>query len=235
MSIFRDFQIPCPGCGVVATRSLAVSVSAARTPQAKQAILDGKFQSFRCEQCGKEYVADGPFIYIDFERFQWIGVYPRGWEESWRSVESEARDSWQRSMVDSAPKMMQQLAGRFVVRALFGLHALRDKLVCLDAGLDDHVLEVLKLDLMRATAGLTLHPAARPRLRAVDEAQLVFDVPVETAAGVADRRLEVERARYDRIAQHRDEWATAFDALGDGSYVDVGRMMMTGDRPRARR
>jgi hypothetical protein len=233
MSIFEQRTLTCPHCGAQAEHSVAVSINGGRAPQYRQQILDGSFQVITCPACGEKADADGPFIYFDLHARHWIGCYPRAWEPAWRSYENEPLDSWPRSMVDHAPSSVRRMADGFRVRAVFGLPALREKLLCFVHDIDDRVLEAPKLELMRSHAALAMHPAARPLLLEVRDASLALIArvpPAPAGAGDAapdaapdqraawrDLRITAPRAELERIRSDASAWAALLDVgLSDG-------------------
>lgn len=238
MSIFEQRTLTCPHCGTQAEHTVAVSVNGGRSPQYRQQILEGSFQVMTCATCGEKADADGPFIYIDLRARQWIGCFPRAWEPAWRSYENEPMDSWRRSMVDHAPANVRRMSDGFRVRAVFGLPALREKLLCFVHDIDDRVLEALKLDLLRSHPALAMHPAARPLLVEVGGATLVLIAQVPPAspdsasgdAGAAwrDVRITAPRAELDRIRADAPAWAGVLVEVARGPYVDLGRIMLSG-------
>ncbi len=220
MSVFRDRAVACPRCGAVEERTLAVSLNAPRVPHVREAILDGRFQSFTCARCGGRFVVDGPLVWLDFPNKRWLMVFPSRWEEAWRSLEDDPAASHREAMVEHAPPMVQAQSAGYTIRAVFGFAQLRDKLRALEAGLDDAALEALKLELMRSLPGLALHPAARLELVAAGDPLLL------AVADQPERRVEVARARLDAAAP------SLRAALAEGPYVDVGRILIGGDAPR---
>lgn len=226
MSRYEDRALECPHCGHRTVESVAVSLDGEAAAERRQ-ILDGTFQRFTCKVCQETFRAAGPLIYIDFDAKLWIGVFPDPWERRWWEVEQEPRDTFQRNMIEHCPPLVQSWAPGFAIRSVFGLDSLREKLVAHAAGIDDTVLEAYKLDLLRGMGPYALGPAARPRLREVDGAEVVFFVPrPEAASPTRFAKVRVPRAEIDRIAAHRDEWASTIEALSAGPYVDLGRIFV---------
>jgi hypothetical protein len=223
LSIFRDRAIACPRCGAAARRRVALSVNLPRVPEVRAAILDGKFQEFACAACGERHFVDGPFMAIDMAAQRWIMAWPAAWEPSWRALEATPEETFREAVVENAPPLIRATAEGYVVRSVFGLAALAEKLRCLEAGIDDRALEALKLDLMRSVAEVGFHAGARLRLARVDEREVVF----------ANARLELAapRARLDEIGRDAG-WAQAMASLSSGPYVDTGRLLVAGDAPR---
>jgi hypothetical protein len=226
MSVYEDRVLTCPHCGHREPRSVAMSIDAERGAKERAAILDGTFQRMTCGACGKGFRADGPLIYLDFDAKLWLGVLPAPWEAAWWEHEDASRGAFERQMLESSPALVQSWAPGFVVRALFGLEQLREKLVAHAARLDDRVLEAYKLELLRGLGPYELLPGARPRLREADAASVLFDVPRPTEAEPGRiAKVRVARAEIDRVAAARGaEWASTIAAVSAGPYVDLGRI-----------
>ena len=222
MSIFRDLSLACPACGTLGIESVAVSLNGPRVPEVVRAIVDGSFHRFCCQACGCDFRVDGPLIYTDFERKQWIGEFPLDWETSWARLEHQPLDSFRRAMIDFAPPIVRGESSGFVVRAVFGLGALAEKISLFEAGLDDRVVELTKLVVL-LRSGMTLHPAHRPRFVKRDDhgAHLVLD-PV-----TGDEVAVVSEEEIEQIAAD-PAWGPWLRDLATGPYVDIGRFMLDG-------
>lgn len=227
MSIYEKRTLACPHCGQEVEKSVAVSLNAARARVQRQAILDGTFQRFECETCHERFRADGPLIYIDFDRKVWIGVFPAPWESAWWKHEQEPARAFQRNIEENSPPMVKEWAPGFVIRAVFGLEGLREKLVAHEAGIDDRTLEAYKLDLLRGMGPYELSGRARPRLRKVEGGELFFHVP-RPEPGNPGRvaMVRVAAAELARIEANRAAWAPTLDTLSEGPYVDLGRIFI---------
>jgi hypothetical protein len=223
VSTFAQRTYPCPTCKVEARRTVAVSLNGGRRADLREAILTGGFQGFTCEACGMPYRVEDPFVYVDFERKDWISMFPPARERQWPALESEPVEDWRQSMVVHAAPVARARSEGMKVRAVFGLAALREKLLCFAHGLDDGWLEVLKLDLMRTPAvGLPFHPDARPRLTAVHPDKL----ELATHRGP----MLVAREHLAEIQIDAIEWSEAYEALTRGAYVDLGRILLAPPR-----
>lgn len=227
MSVYQDRTLTCPHCQHKASHSVAVSLNAARAARQRAAIFDGTFQRFTCTQCGKTYRADGPFIYIDFDAKHWVGVFPEPAERAWWSYEREPQLAFERNLLEHAPAMVREWAPGFLVRAVFGIPALREKLVAWEAGLDDRELEAHKLALLRNLGPFDLGASCRPRLHAASASSLTYHVPRPTAGDPGRLAVvSVPRAELLRIAEHREEWQPVIASLSEGPYVDLGRLFI---------
>ena len=96
------------------------------------------------------------------------------------------------------------------MRCVFGLPALREKLIAADAGLDDRLVEAFKLSLFETVAGLPFEAARRPRLVVADADTLVFAIPADPSDPDQDAlRLPIERTHFDDFVETRRSRRTA--------------------------
>lgn len=216
MSTFVQRDFVCRDCGHGERLEVVQSLNGGRRGDLRQQILEGRFQWHRCPGCGRSGVIEVPFVYIDFGRKQWVSCFTPERERDWRRLESEPLTDWKEAMITHASPVARRMSEGFVVRAVFGQAALREKLLAWEHGLDDHWLAVLVLDLMRAVPALGFHPDLRPRLVGVGEG-LRFASP--------RGELELPRARLDELRLDPLSWNAAWEAVGGGPYVDVGRLM----------
>jgi hypothetical protein len=228
MSVFSQRALDCPACGHVNVETVALSLHGPRVPEVVDRIRQGTFQLLTCAGCGVAYRADGPVMYVDFDQRHWIGEFPRSWEDRWASVELQPLDSFRRAMIDLAPAFLRNEAGGFAIRAVFGLDALAEKIVLLEAGLDDCAVEAVKLQ-VALRAGAVLHPAFRPRVASTDGTSLDLVVWRRPARAEAPERAVV-RLGVDQVTSIRDDatWAPVIAQLSVGPYVDMGRLMLDG-------
>jgi len=113
-----------------------------RLPDQRQAILDGSFQRYKCEVCASEFVFEGQTIYTDFSRMEYIAIEapPIG---DWRADRDRHMQIYDTN-VEFGPPVAKELASGLRTRLVYGLAALREKLMVWDEGIDDRVLELCK-------------------------------------------------------------------------------------------
>lgn len=223
MSKFVDSKHICPACGAVFNCHVAVSLNVTRSPAFREAILAEEFHVFACPACHARTVVDESFIYTDFERKHWIGVFPLATEPAWEIHERSAPEAFFSAMSGpDTPAIARKMAEGFKVRTVFGLAALREKLVAFDAGIDDASLAIFKLKMLQQVPGLLFHPAHRPVLREVRNGQMVFHVfPTENDGQLMDVPFTLfEQIKSDAVFNELRE-----EFLKD-SYVDAGRVMI---------
>jgi hypothetical protein len=209
LSTYADRSYRC-ACGAENKRRVAEGLNVARSTKPRDAIILRTFQRFACETCARTTVIEDAFTLMDFLRKQFFVQEPPSLQPRWREREVAVRALADRTLAPEAlPPVVQDIGEGLRVRIVFGLEALREKLVCADAGLDDVALEAVKLELVRA--GL---PEA-PRLDSVAGDTLVLRGPAGTA--------EVARADYERMTT--EPYAKLRDELARGPYVDLARLL----------
>jgi CpXC protein len=150
MSRFEPAELTCV-CGerlqIVAADSLHVT----NVPAIREAIKRGEFHVFPCSACGANVRLEKLLAYTDFERWHWFAVFPDQTRSAWTGAVDFAERSFSATVEQRAAPVVQSWAPRFraSMRAIFGLDSLREKLLAFDAGIDDRILELLKLQLIR--------------------------------------------------------------------------------------
>jgi hypothetical protein len=138
MSVSEQVEVPCGRCGqpiqVEIWRSLNVSLD----PERKRELLEGQLNVITCSHCG--WVAPSPhdFLYHDAEqRLMLLLRYP---------------DAEGVVTLDYDPfATTRQFMEGYRVRLVCSRSELHEKIAIFDAGLDDRVIELIKLEAFRDT------------------------------------------------------------------------------------
>jgi hypothetical protein len=226
VSILDDEAVTCE-CGTQIVLRLADSVNAVRHPHLRQQVLDRALHGFACSECGHAFTVEKELLYIDFERAQFIGVFPQSERERERECGEQLLQAFQRAMRDEAPQMIRERADSFLVRICFGYEELREKLIIDDARLSDLIVEALKLQLIGADGWFLDHGVRTLRLESVDERGALAFVPEWPDAPPDDwerRPIAAERALYDALLPHLDELAARRE-LALGPHVSLLRLI----------
>ena len=228
MSLFHTADLACPSCGAASAQTIAHSVAANRRPDLRGAILDRTFQVLTCGACGISFRLAPALTYR-------ADLYGRGAGQLdtcpgtdrplWDALEAGALDIFNDSFRTAAPSAAQALGARLVVRVTFGWSGLREKLLRQDYGIDDTVLELLKLALLRTTDAAHLQETAALHLvgRKGDGTLLLAWLDDETEG--ADEAIEVPAALLDGIAADT-AWESARAELTNGPFVDVSTLLV---------
>lgn len=224
MSIFHVVQAVCSHCGTHNEAERTASVNADRRPDLRQEILDGTFQRETCTKCSTVLRLRPHLVYLDIGREQWVMVEPADSIEHWQQIEADAHKTWDRAFGSGATPQGREMGQTMQVRLVFGWTALREKLLCRELGLDDVIIEMLKLDLLRDMGDAPIADQTELRLRGGNAETLQFDW-LELASERAIEGVEVPRADYDEIVADPDEWAELRARFDGALLVDWRRLM----------
>lgn len=227
MSLFASVDVPCPSCGTKLAFEAVNSVNAASRPDLREAILEGNFQKQACGKCGKEFRMDPRFSYIDAGRGQWIAVFPEPELPEWRVREEEVDRLFDKAFGKSASPLAREIGKGLRPRLVFGWSALREKLAIDDAKLDDVVIELVKIGLLRNVPETPY--ALTNELRFVEapedgKGELAF-AWVDSTTSEFLQGLRVPRALYDEVAADAESWRALRADLGDTRFVDMKRLV----------
>ncbi len=228
MSIFREEAIACPACGSEVEFELVQSVSADRRPDLRDAILDGSFQRKECPSCGKGFRVEPEFIYMDFGRGQYIGVWPATRRHEWQACAAQTRAGFDDALGKNAPGSARKLGDKLAVRAVFGWPALVEKVLARQLGVDDRTLEAAKLAVLR-TRDETPLPGGHTELRLVREVDgdlLLAWVGAPSAEGGREPAMRVPRQLIADIDAEPEKWQALRDDVGEGDVVDFQRTLL---------
>lgn len=179
MSISGTVNVRCPGCGAGHDAALIQSINARDEPALVERLLAGELNVLACE-CGRRTVLEATLLFHDPERAWFCQACPGG-EAAMRA--------------GAAAFATIALAG--ATRRLVPSHnALLEKVLIERAGLDDAVLEVLKVLLLAS--------------RGDDLDRVLLFVAVDREAGHViwrlpdqDRTIASPLAGYDKLAATR--------------------------------
>lgn len=225
MSTKYTADVDCARCGRKNQVAIADSYSVDRLPAVREWVLARTLMSTTCA-CGSRVEIEKPLLYSDSARGWWIHITTADRRPTFEVCEAETRAEFATVFDPSRfPKAVAALGERLRVRVVFGHEELREKVLCADHGLDDALVEVLKLELL----------VARPELLEAGASILVLDGVVDDALSLialaADTNgqiqpvgeLRVARRAHDSLAARRDELVATYPALFGGVYVNALR------------
>ncbi|MBA3500314.1 MAG: CpXC domain-containing protein [Myxococcota bacterium] len=133
MTITGTVRIPCPHCKQEQESKLVQSINARQNPELKARLLAGDLNMFDCASCGKRTLLLATLLYHDPDREYFCQACPGG----------------EPAMTAGAAAFLA--IGAVGTRRLVpSQNALVEKVKLLEAGLDDRVIEVLKVILLAA-------------------------------------------------------------------------------------
>lgn len=127
MSLSEEQPITCPGCKATSVARIHRSVNVTTEPALKEQLLTGRLFTFACPSCGRSSrVVHPELVYHDVQRGYLLQMDALGKFDA----------ASLRGLEGSLPP---------VTRVVRDSNALLEKVKVFDAGLDDRVIEVLKL------------------------------------------------------------------------------------------
>lgn len=204
---------------------LARGVHATRAPEVRAQILAGSLHRVPCAGCGAKIEVHRDFVFTDFKRGDWIRVATPAALANWSAVEQETVAQFDRVMTCGAP-VVAELAGKLRVRVVFDVDELRERFVIADAGLDDAIVECVKLSCVNERPDLA-RPGQRIRVRAVDPTGdlVVASVPVEQPTADVAKWI-VPAAVVARVTAERAVWRAGNPELFDRAFVSLDRYLV---------
>jgi hypothetical protein len=225
MSMFIPVTAQCRTCGTEVHTDLAASVNADRRPDLRAAILDGSFQAIICPGCATPVRLPAHMTYLDMARGQWILTEDVGRFPQWRRVEAEAQALFDQAFGSQAPEVAREIGREITPRLVFGWTALKEKLIVQEAGLNDVVLELLKISILKNVAGPPMTDLTELRLLDASETMLAFRWTDERTEETLVE-LPMEREIYDTLAADLDNWVALKAQVEAGLFVDMRRLFM---------
>lgn len=226
MSIFQTTTVSCPACNTEVTVEVAASVNADRRPDLRQEIIDGTFQAISCPSCATSFRLQPSFTYIDVGRRQWILAHPIDDLPHWQTLEAEARTVFDTAYGTGAPRIARELGKTLVARIAFGWPAVREKLVCQEAGLDDIGIELLKLAVVRDVRNAPLADESELRLDQVEDESFTF-AWLDSSNEALLKALRIPRDAYTELTDDPQPWAALRAQFAGQLFVDVNRLLVT--------
>ncbi|HWH79524.1 MAG TPA: CpXC domain-containing protein [Candidatus Binatus sp.] len=196
MAVYHPTTVTCP-CGNSITANLARSINAGRTPAIRETIIHGEFHRVNCPQCGRRQAVESPFFYTDLSRHAIYHVRPRSERYNFRRDSKRLDDAADAVPADFASSAPRQL------RIIYGLDELREKLVAQDAGLDDRVVELLKIFALQEHPFLLQQPRLLMHLAAVNAASV--DMAAYHQHGTEQFKVSLPRPVADDIVARERE------------------------------
>ncbi|KIC08965.1 hypothetical protein RA19_16810 [Leisingera sp. ANG-M1] len=227
MSLFHPVNLVCPQCEAPVTMMAVGSVNADRRPDLREDILSDRFQDMSCEACSESFRLQPQFNYLDAGRGQWIAAMPANRLRDHLELEDEARELFSTSYGDAAPAAARDVGGGLAVRLTFGWPAVREKLLVRQLELDDVIVEMMKLHILRSVESVPLAEGIELRLTGTDDdtGGYVF-AWLETASEQYIEYLTVPAELYEAIHANPDGWQAIRDRLETGPFVDMQKLYM---------
>jgi hypothetical protein len=222
MSLFRPASVKCPNCEHPVLMEAVGSVNADRRPDLRQSIINSSFQDVTCGECKTVFRLEPTFNFLDVGRSQWIAAMPARQLPDFLEIEAEVQKLFEDSYGATAPRPAQEIGKGLDLRLTFGWPALREKLLLKDLGLDDVLLEMMKLDLMRRLPQAPFESGVEMRVTGREDDTLSLSwIRADTEETLSGITLSI--ALYRNIEANAEAWAPVRASLVAGPFVDMQR------------
>jgi hypothetical protein len=225
MSIFRTEEVNCPSCGVKVEFELVHSVNAGRRPDLRDAILSREFQKQPCPSCGFAFRVEPQFTYTDLGRKQFYAVWPASKINDWQALEQKSQATFDGAFGATATPEARDIGEGLSPRTIFGWPGLNEKLVAAEANIEDHVLEMAKLAVIRGLEEAPIGGGSELRLLGVEEENLLFGW-IRTGTEDLTEVVAVPKTLLAEIGADAEAWQPLRDELSVGSFVDYRRLVL---------
>lgn len=138
MSEIQKQRTMCPKCGKIIEFGVWDSIEIPYDEEQKQKVLDNTFFRVLCEDCKIMFPVAYPCVYNDLEQRYLIWIAPKMDEKEQKDIAAHNFKLKNDDVVRLAQK-----AYRF--RIVRNSNELREKIIIFDEGLDDRIVEVMKL------------------------------------------------------------------------------------------
>lgn len=201
MSITVTRTLPCRACGASVEGLTIESANPIRHPAFQERLLGRTLLRMTCGSCGAPHLHFDRFVWTDLPGRLCACVVHEEERPAWEPLERDAYAALSVPLREEGPPVVRAWGRSVAIRLVFGLEELREKVICRIHGLDDRIIEALKLtSAMSDGAGdgaapvlEDVVPEQRLSFRLTDGARRV-DVPWEmyTAALGRQEALAVE-------------------------------------------
>jgi len=216
MSISLNKVLPCRTCGADIEATTFESINPTRHPFLQDQLLARTLLHRTCSSCGAPHQHYDRLIWTDLPGRLCVCILQEDDRPRWPQLENEALAALSVPLRAEGPPAVRLWGDQVRIRLVFGTEELREKVICRLAGLDDRVVEYLKVTLMDRDRG------AVPVL---DDADDTADLRFRFLD--RDEPITLPRAHYHQAAARTAELAAELPGLfaPDATFVHWGRAL----------
>lgn len=196
MSIYYPTQLACL-CGNHFEANLARSINIERSPEVREKILKGEFHRVVCPSCGNCFAVENAFYYTDLPRNSVFLCQPRNVRYCYKEDSKLLKKS-----VEGIPFSLSKEESR-LLRVVYGLDELREKIVAQDAQLDDRIVELLKILIFYEHPFLIQKTRLQLFLTGYDQQKIKFIAYYHNSSGMYE--IIIPRGIIDDLSAREDE------------------------------
>lgn len=192
-------KITCPECGQECEITIWDSLNGDIDPDAKAELINGTLFRFHCDKCGHESNLQYDILYHDMKNNAMVYF-----------VHPDAVESTIHELIEMEEKLPVKMDG-YKKRVVCDQNALREKAIIFDNGLDDRVVEIIKLMyLANAAKQFPDNPVDAVYMMIMDGTMSLQFMAKEPMS------CEIPADLYEKISK---DFASKIDAAGDDAFV----------------
>lgn len=207
MSQFRIEPMACPGCNKQEHIRLWEEINATEDITARNKLLNGELFLYRCKKCGYTAAVAYNCIYKDSKNNFMVYLAADGDEKSMK----DAMDKVEANAKALAIPGMEYNVRRRIVRTG---NSMQEKIIIFEAGLDDRIIEVMKLFYMSAVV------ENNPGLEIGDCLFCVVNDEWKLELFTLDGKAFSIAMQKDLYKQFVDEYKEKIEEIGETYFVD---------------
>jgi hypothetical protein len=154
MSISLNKVLPCRACGAAIEATSFESINPTRHPFLQDQLLQRSLLLRSCGSCGAPHQHYDRLIWTDLPGKLCVCIVQEADRPHWARLEKEALSALSVPLREEGPPAVRRWGAEVVIRLVFGTEELREKVICRLAGLDDRVVEYLKVTLLDREQGV---------------------------------------------------------------------------------
>jgi hypothetical protein len=216
VSISLNKVVPCRSCGADIEAMTFESINPTRHPFLQDQLLARTLLRRSCGSCGAPHQHYDRLLWTDLPGKLCVCVVQEVDRPQWAQLEKEANIALSVPLRGEGPPAVRRWGAEVLIRLAFGTEELREKVICRIAGLDDRVVEYLKVTLVDRDRGIV------PVLDGCDQtADLRFRFLDR------DETVTLPRDRYREAAARTAELAEKLPGLfaADATWVHWSRAL----------
>ncbi len=224
MSVFKTRTFTCPDCSAELAFDNYSSINADRRPDLRDEIIGRSLSLVHCEACDKDFRPEPHLNYLDYKNGIWIMAHPIYDIGHWEADEQTATTLFANAYGKNAPASAREIGDSLTPRITFGWAAFREKLIIIEAGLDDLMIEKTKLTILANREGNPIAPGVE--LRLVNAREIAMRMMwIDATTGESLQQFDIQRALYDSVVEG-EAWPGIDEKLNAGIFVDTQRMVI---------
>lgn len=214
MSATHSFVLSCV-CGHEFETLIWDSVHISEETSLKSKILNGEINQIQCVKCKKRSYVEKNLLYCDSNQKLLIQMYPHSDRPKYLELESEHK------------KAIKNNFRGYTCRLAFGQQEMVEKIRIFDSGLDDRIIEMIKLKILEQDEVVKETPDAELLFSQylTEEGEIHFKL---TSIGKKiSQTIVISYEHYEELLEsqeHSDSIKHSQKTICQGMYVNVNKM-----------